>query len=377
MTGKNIKWGLVLAGGGTKGSYHIGAWKALRELGIEVSAVCGTSIGAVNGALVALDEYDLAARLWSDIELDDVVTLSEDVPDRTNLFKLKNMLGVAADIYKNKGIDFSPFENMLNQYIDEDKLRKSNIDFGLVTFNISEGKTVRKFISDIPEGKLTEYITASASFPGMKPKKIDNKLFVDGGVTDNMPVEMLIDKGYDNIIAVDIGGIGVVRGVNAAGKNIIKVFSSQNLVGILDFEEDAIQKNFTQGYLDTLKAFGKLYGFMYYFKVEDYFEKMGMYSVELIEGIERAAKIFGIGRFRIYSTDELIELVMKAFYSKSAEIDTDIFKLKNEQSILCTLAGNILRGNTALLNNKLISSLGVDAILAARAVAYFAKVGKE
>ncbi len=62
-------YGVVLQGGGTKGSYHIGVWKALRELGIEIGAVTGTSIGgALNGgAFIAQNMYDEALKVWENI----------------------------------------------------------------------------------------------------------------------------------------------------------------------------------------------------------------------------------------------------------------------------------------------------------------------
>lgn len=56
-------YGLVLAGGGCKGVYQIGVWRALREMGVSITAVVGTSVGAMNGALVALDRYDEAVTL--------------------------------------------------------------------------------------------------------------------------------------------------------------------------------------------------------------------------------------------------------------------------------------------------------------------------
>ena len=60
-------FGLVLEGGGTKGAYHIGAYKALGELGLKINSIVGTSIGAVNGALFAQDDFLLAEQIWDNI----------------------------------------------------------------------------------------------------------------------------------------------------------------------------------------------------------------------------------------------------------------------------------------------------------------------
>jgi NTE family protein len=56
--------GLALGGGGSKGAYQLGAWQAFREEGLRFSAIAGTSIGSVNGAFMAIDDYDGACEMW-------------------------------------------------------------------------------------------------------------------------------------------------------------------------------------------------------------------------------------------------------------------------------------------------------------------------
>ena len=68
-----MKLGIALAGGGSKGSYEIGVWKALRELGMCYDIVTGTSIGAVNGALMVMGDYDRAENLWNTITAQDIM----------------------------------------------------------------------------------------------------------------------------------------------------------------------------------------------------------------------------------------------------------------------------------------------------------------
>ena len=62
------KTAFVLSGGGSRGAYEIGVWKALKELGVEIDMVFGTSVGAINGAMVAQDEPELAEKLWKQME---------------------------------------------------------------------------------------------------------------------------------------------------------------------------------------------------------------------------------------------------------------------------------------------------------------------
>ena len=81
---------LVLGGGGGKGAYQIGVWKALRELGVErnVTAVTGTSVGALNALLFATGNYELAESIWSNLSTEQILTpktLSEHLGDIKNM----------------------------------------------------------------------------------------------------------------------------------------------------------------------------------------------------------------------------------------------------------------------------------------------------
>lgn len=87
---KEMPYGLVLAGGGAKGVYQIGAWKALRELGIAVDCVVGTSVGAMNGALVALGLYDEAEALWKSMSIERGFQLSAPLRRPDKLFSIQN-----------------------------------------------------------------------------------------------------------------------------------------------------------------------------------------------------------------------------------------------------------------------------------------------
>ena len=60
-------FGLVLEGGGAKGAYQIGAWKALKELGIDIKGVAGTSVDALNGAMIVQDDFEKAYEVWHDV----------------------------------------------------------------------------------------------------------------------------------------------------------------------------------------------------------------------------------------------------------------------------------------------------------------------
>ena len=77
------EYGLVLEGGGAKGAYQIGAWKALKEAGVKIRGVAGTSVGALNGALVCMGDVERAENLWKDIS--NSMVMDEDANLKTRL----------------------------------------------------------------------------------------------------------------------------------------------------------------------------------------------------------------------------------------------------------------------------------------------------
>ena len=203
-------FGVVLTGGGARGAYEVGAWKCIRKERLKIGAICGTSVGSINGAVFAQGDYKLAEKLWLEMKLSDVVKLGDVNNDKLTV---KNIQNAVNEFKMNNGLSMEPFEELLKDVINEDKLMLSPIDFGLVTYSVTERKALEIFKADIPRGEVVDYIMASACLPGVKRKVIDNREYIDGGFGDNKPVGMLIGKGYRDIIVVDVGGYGVEKQV--------------------------------------------------------------------------------------------------------------------------------------------------------------------
>jgi NTE family protein len=264
-------YGLVLGGGGAKGAYQIGVWKALNELKIDVGIVCGTSVGALNGAFFAQKQYKRSYEMWANIKMEDVFEGDEEVFQGINeIFKEKSFhvgFKFVEKLYKNiigaKGLDITPLRKMVDEYLDEDKLRKSEIDFGFVTISISDKKVLRLYKDDVPNGQLKEYLLGSAMVPGFAQDEHSDKKFIDGGVYDNFPIKMVYDKGYKKIIGVSLFQTKF-KGYKDA--DVIYIAPSMNLGNFLFFDKDKAVDNIEMGYLDALKAFDKVYGFNYYFE---------------------------------------------------------------------------------------------------------------
>ena len=72
------EYGLVLDGGGARGAYQIGAWTALEEAGVKVCAVAGTSVGALNGALICMDSVENAQKIWAEMKFSRVMDVDDE-----------------------------------------------------------------------------------------------------------------------------------------------------------------------------------------------------------------------------------------------------------------------------------------------------------
>ena len=267
--------GLVLEGGGAKGSYQLGAYKALLEMDIEISGITGTSIGAINGAMIAQGDFEKAKDLWMAIDPEEVFKMStEDLSDLMNLnFDRNNVgriFGRIKNIFENKGIDVEHIRKYLDEFVDEDKVRSSQLDFGLVTYSLTDFEPLELFIEDIPEGKLVEYLIASSYLPAFKGEKLDGKRFIDGAVHDNLPINMLVGRGYNEIIAIRTYGSGRVRPVDdEASVSVQHIGPTEDLGRVLEFVPERIEHNIRLGYLDTKRHYENLKGTNYYIRAED------------------------------------------------------------------------------------------------------------
>lgn len=260
------KRAIVLGGGGARGPYHIGVWKALRELGIEYSIVTGSSVGALNGALMVQGDFETAERLWKSLTITDVIAKTNDV-DVTQSHKAA--IALVCKAIGQGGLDTSPLEQILREAVDERAVRESPVDFGLVAAKYPGFRPVQLLKQEIPEGELVDYLLASSAwYPFLRRRTIGNADYVDGGYADNLPAELAVRCGADEVIAIDLHGAGIVHTFR---KDIPVHFihSHWNLGEMLVFDPDSAARNMRLGYQDGLKTFRRLEGNAYAFPVGD------------------------------------------------------------------------------------------------------------
>ena len=185
------KIGLVLSGGGAKGAAEVGALKVIEEVGIPIDFIAGTSIGSIVGGL-----YSLGYRA----ENLDSLFLSQEWLD---LFVKGNLIGFFEQFTGNDDhADFSALP----------------IPFACVAVDL---KTQREVI--LQNGSLASAMRASMAIPGIfKPVKVNGRLLVDGGMMNNLPVDVVKKMGADIVIAIDL----------TQNKHETRSFSLKNLIGI-------------------------------------------------------------------------------------------------------------------------------------------------
>lgn len=248
--------GLVLAGGGARGSYQVGVYKALSELDWRPGVITGTSVGCLNGALFALDDWELAQEMWLTIGDDQVM---EPAPNG----RPADWAAFAQAAVEHGGMDVAPLEATVRRVVDEKALRASPVRYGLVTVQKNTLKPLKLTLEEIPEGKLADYMLASAAcFPAFKPHVIDGEEYIDGGYSDNMPLGLAARMGAEELLAVDVDGVGITL-PNLTGLPTTCVRSYWELGPILRFEPATAKRNIALGYQDCYRTFGRLAGTAY------------------------------------------------------------------------------------------------------------------
>lgn len=278
---------IVLSGGGSKGAYQMGVWAALKKLNIHYDIVTGTSVGALNAALMVQKTFYKGLFFW--YNLNSKMIFNEDLKqDYHTKEGKKEILKWYAKGVLNGGIEVKGLEDTIRQVIQPKKVLKSNVDMGIVTFNMKtlKPKIVKK--KDLNENNLCDYLLASAScFPAFKMKTIEEENYIDGGIYDNLPINLAIDLGATEVIAIDLKEVGFKQKVK--NKNIpITYIEPRNDIGsFLIFEKNMSRRAMRLGYNDTLKAMNYLDGVKYTFKKNDLEKNYQKYKEQYQQNIKK------------------------------------------------------------------------------------------
>lgn len=284
------KLGIVFSGGGGKGPFQLGAWRYLRESGLEqyVGCVSGTSIGALNAALFISADLDHVENVWRNIRQSDIMMPTSLTPaniasalkaslgalaiplllDPLAIISTAAVTGLAQSatmLFTDKGGVFTQdgIREKIRECADFDKLRASSVPCYVTCLNLNliKGKPyAQRFdLRKYSDEDITNILMASSAIPGVyKPVRFQKNAYWDGGFTpfgDNMPVQPVYDAGMSVIIVLHLSDDAPTDPALYPNAHIIDVYSSVDLGGILegtmDFSAKGAAWRIEQGYRDT------------------------------------------------------------------------------------------------------------------------------
>lgn len=262
-------YALVLAVGGAKGAYQIGAWRAMRELGADklIGAVAGTSVGALNGALFVSGELKKANTLWESIEHEDILTPFKDEAHTERggfLFSLINDINRVISIDKTGIFSRSGLSKIIKENLNFKAVRKSRLLLYITLFNRNTANAEYiKVTSKDSDEHIEKLLLASSAIPVVfGSEEIGGNSYYDGGLSDNCPVKPLYDAGFRKFIVVwlthDVEFLLFENSVKFSDAEFVNIIPSEDqgnfLTGTLDFSSSGIAHRIELGYSDALRV---------------------------------------------------------------------------------------------------------------------------
>jgi len=285
-----MKIGLVFSGGGAKGSYQVGVWKAMQESGLErqVKVVAGSSVGGLNGFMFACSDCATAERFWrtkvnpsmlfsagkQDIGLlTKELALASMAPQRLRFNPIRDLarllkqepileaLGMLAKTLAGNAAFSQAGIGALIDEVFEDNLRAKDIELYVAAYQFMYDRTAYFRMRKQEPAFQKKVLLASAAIPVIfHPVKIGRIHYHDGGCQDNIPISPIAKEDCDIVIIVNIEGCQTAVDFQDLypQTGIIEIKPSKNLGGmtsILNFSPKEIEANLDLGYSDGIQAF--------------------------------------------------------------------------------------------------------------------------
>lgn len=260
-----MKIGLVLAGGGARGAYQIGVWRAFKELGIDkyISVISGTSIGALNAVLINQGDIDIAEKVWNGISIEKIFPTDEkDLLKRSILLTIgsKNLNFIKKYIPRaisGGNVSRSGLNEILDNYIDFSKIiNGKNICYAACTeIPKMESKYFR--LNNYNEEDIRKILLATSALPMIyEAEEIEGKKYLDGGMVDNIPIQPVYGEGCDIIIIVPLAMDTTINRDLYPNSQILEIKPSEMeegfIDGALEFTVESAKRRMRIGYNDTL-----------------------------------------------------------------------------------------------------------------------------
>lgn len=287
---KKTKLGLALSGGGACGAYEVGVVKTLAKLGLEPRVIAGSSIGALNGAVIASSKLNKAAvqleKIWWDLRPEKVLQLRQRLQKRTaspvsHRLRRKHTGNYSPTVTPGRFKEFTlfddgPLDSIMSSALNFKRLYKGKC-FYVSAFPTSQGLTgafsdlfhwllsrrESEFfhVQSLPQEKVLTVLKASAAIPLAFPsQEIDGRVYRDGGLggQGSIPVQPLVDAGCTHIITVILDHSARLKDVARPGIKLVEIRPSKpilrmgNFKAVFDFSPERIRNLIAMGEKDAL-----------------------------------------------------------------------------------------------------------------------------
>ncbi|UQF12443.1 patatin-like phospholipase family protein [Vagococcus lutrae] len=309
----STKTAMVLGGGGARGAYQLGVWQYFRENKLTYDIVTGASVGALNGALMVQNDWEKAQAMWHQIETTDVFDISmlpaEEMTDISTL--LDGMKTMATKAVLNQGISTEPLYQYVKGLLNHKRLTCGKPSLWLTATHLLTMQERVVHLNACDSEKRVDWLLASASFfPALAPHQIDGEYYVDGGYRNNIPVDLAVKEGANQLFVIDVKGPGVTKKYDVPLTITPIVLKSPWLLGnMLLFDTRRAKWNQQLGYLELKRVIEKKAGFWYTFDVEVLSEEYLQINRELVRKIKTFIPVERLSSKKMHIVYERLRIV--------------------------------------------------------------------
>ena len=247
-----------------------------------------------------MDDFEKAERIWETIRYSRVMDVDDELVEQLKTSGLKDiaalglseLIPAAKKVLKDRGFDIAPLRSLIEEVVDEEKIRNSEKELYVVTYSLSDRKPMVVNVKEVPDGEIADMLMASAYLIGFRREKLGGKYYMDGGGVNNVPIDVLIEKGYKDILVFRIYGYGVdtERRLKVPDDvHLYHVAPRQDLGGLLEFDRRRARKNMVLGYFDAKRMLYGLEGRAFYLDAPEseiyYFNRLLAEAPELLADI--------------------------------------------------------------------------------------------